>query len=333
MFTPKAKVGEAEFKNAFLVHDPCFDRGTPEQREAIRTADLEKGHVWLSFDPAETSVGCRMERRYKDRVVGMKTLRFSIYTHVFAYYKTLPDYAVLDEAICHKCGKQAKYTLEGNTWCGTHCGAKYKDREEIKKGRAADPRDKSRFHVMEPYHNIVRFLRGLDLREVRYVVVEQQMAINYRTTRMCQHLLSTLMAMLAESPFCPLIYEVNAKVKSKVYGVSLKRPELKRWTMRKAIWNAAHRGEAEFLRLFVQESSVQVLIDRCREKKLSEEELWLLVEPDRNMVVKAEKDKARKKTILCRSMHQLFDMSDATEQIESTILELGLPYFTADKNF
>lgn len=349
MFQPKAPVSEKEYKNEIMVHDPFYDSPlTSAQKEEKRMEGLEKGHVWLSFDPAETNVGFRQERRFPDKIIGEKTLRFSIYHDPFEFLpslstikgrregreeKKLPNYAFLDEALCLKCKKNAKWIFEKKYFCGTHSKVKdHKNRKEILRGRKKSElvNDESKWRYMFEYENIVEFLNHLDYEEVRYVVIERQMAINYRSTRMAQHLITSLFFLLRErGKYYPVIYEINPKIKSRVYGVRLPKPELKKWTLRKAIMNAVHLEEVGFLRLLVKDDWPEKLIKMNKEGKLTETVLWDLIEPERNIMVAKDRAKVkREECILTRSFDNLYDVCDAKEQIESLVIELKLPYQT-----
>jgi len=336
MFAKKAPVAEKEYKNEIMVHDPFFDHVLDrDQRKKIRESKLEDGHRWISFDPAETNVGFRQERRFKDKIVGEKSIRFSIYNHPFEFTtsKKLPNYRFLDEALCFTCGKNASWRSGDQFLCGTHGTAKkYPEREKILHGRKRSEflNDESKWKSMFEYENIVCFLEHLDLEEVRYVVIERQMAINYRSTRMVQHLITALFFLLrARNKVFAVIYEIDPKIKSRVYGVRLPKPELKKWTLRKAIYNAVCMEEVGFLDMVVQEGWSTKLIQMYKEGTLTESVLWDLVEPERNIAVSKDRAKMKRENcILTKAFDSLYDICDAKEQIESLVVELGLSYKT-----
>lgn len=348
MFAPKATQGEREFKNEIMVWDPYFDSKVgKEGKEKKRHSDLQRGHVWMSFDPAETNVGFRQERRFKGEVVGEKSIRFSIYNDIYEFLPStktkfffpdglpnvtkIPNYAFLDEALCDVCKRNASWvTVENVFYCGTHSTVKkHPNRQKVLHGRkkADYLNDDGKWKDMYEYANIVKFLETLDFSEVRYIVLERQMSINYRSTRVAQHLISTLFSILRankdKNPYFPIIYEIDPKIKSRVYGVRLPRKDLKKWTLRKAIYNAVSRGETSFLELVVK--NPEELMKLYESGELTEMRLWDLVEPERNTVVAKEKAKLKKdECILTRKGEDLYDICDAKEQIESLIIELGL---------
>ena len=349
MYQPKPTAHQKEYKNEIMVFDPFYDSPlTSAQKEEKRMSGLEKGHVWQSFDPAETNVGFRQERRFSNKIIGEKTLRFSIYHDPFEFQpslpnkgkgekgkgeKKLPNYGFLDEALCLKCKKNAKWVFENKYYCGTHSKVKdHPNRKEILHGRKKSEfiNDESKWKSMFEYENIVEFLNHLDYEEVRYVVIERQMAINYRSTRMAQHLITSLFFLLRErGKYYPVIYEINPKIKSRVYGVRLPKPELKKWTLRKAIMNAVHLEEVGFLSLLVKDDWPEKLIKMNKEGELTEIVLWDLIEPERNITVAKDRAKVkREECILTRSYDNLYDVCDAKEQIESLVIELNLPYQT-----
>lgn len=332
MFPVKPSAGEKEYKNDIMIWDPFFDNEITEaERELVRLSGIARGHVWMSFDPAETMIGFRQERRFKGIVKGERSQRFSIYTDIYEYYKKLPDYGFLDEVLCCKCKCKAKWLIESQEekkyYCGMHSKEKnHPTRKEILYGRNNIPDEKARFRDMFEYKNIYKFLESLDFSEVRFIIIERQMAINYHSMRVSQAIISFLFSLLRErkSKFFPIIYEINPKIKSRVYGVTLPKPELKKWTLRKAIYHAIIRYEIAFLALVVKDDWPEKLIELYNKGELTEGILWDLVEPERNYVVKKEKDKVKKEQcILAKANHDLFDICDVKEQIESLIIELG----------
>lgn len=352
MFAPKVREGEKEYKNEIMVWDPflySYLEKTSEEREAIRLSEPEKGHVWLSIDPAETNIGIRMEKRFSgSKIQGLRSNKVSIYNDIFEFRNTVPAYGLLDEAKCEhvilqndivkKCKNNAKWLIYNNDYengkngkkyfCGTHSKPKiHPHRKEIIHGRKAVAQTEGKFRKMREYENILLYFKSIDLSQVRFVVIETQLAVNYRSTRISQFIISALMQLLnnKDNTFFPIIYEINAKIKSRVYGVNLPKPELKKWAMRKAIYSALVNGEIEFLELLLKDDWPETLLKMYQKGELTEAILWDIIEPERNTVVTKEKAKIRKEQgVLSRSMKELFDICDAKEQIESLVIEIGL---------
>lgn len=367
MFQPKAKEGEKEYVNEIMIWDPFFNSEfSYQEREQIRTSEPENGHIWLSIDPAETNISLRMEQRFSNKPPkGIMSIKFSAYNHPLQFNTHIPNYGFLDDITCSKCHNKAKfYTYdtqptkvnkgrkdkvkqhnqeENDTtnndinenrakkyYCGTH-GKKIEPKKEILYGRKAGESKNNKFKNMNEYQHVIFLLNSLDLSEVRFAVLEQQMAINYRTTRLAQHIISTLMSILSQNKNYPIIYEISPKIKSRVYGVQLPKPELKKWTLRKAVFNAILNNEIDFLRLILKDNNPEKLIEMHRKNELTEGLLWDIIEPERNTVVQKEKNKIRKESgVLTRALTDLFDLCDSKEQIESLIIELGFHkmYFT-----
>lgn len=326
MFQPKVKEGEKEYVNEIMIWDPFFEHNLSfKEREKIRLSDPEKGHVWLSIDPAETNVALRLEKRFSQKKPeGIMSIKFSVYNHPLQFGTQIPAYGFLDEAICLVCKNKAKFIdIKSNYYCGIH-GRKIESKKEIVYGRKAICSDKDKFKTMDEYHHVTFLLNYLDLKQVRFAVIEQQMAINYRSSRLAQHITSTLISILAKNQNFPIIYEISPKIKSRVYGVQLPKPELKKWTLRKAVFNAIVNMEIPFLRLILKDDNPEKLIQMYRQNELSEGVLWDLIEPERNTVITKEKNKIRKENgVLTRGVKDLFDLCDSKEQIESLIIELG----------
>lgn len=335
MFQAKVKEGEKEYKNEIMIWDPFFDsEKISEEREKIRLSEPEKGHVWLSIDPAETNLGIRMEKRFsqtsdenRKNTEGILSVKVSIYNHIFEFHDKIPAYGFLDEALCShpKCKNNAKWKVNKAYFCGVHSKPKiHPQRQEIIYGRKAVAQTEGKIKYMKEYENILLFFKNIDLSEVRFVVIETQLAVNYRSTRISQFIISSLMQLLRSSQYFPIIYEINAKIKSRVYGVNLPKPELKKWALRKAIYNALVNEEKAFLELLLKEDWPEKLLKKYKEGSLSETILWDIIEPERNAVVTKEKNKIKKEQgVLTHPMKELFDICDSKEQIESLIIELG----------
>lgn len=71
---------------------------------------------------------------------------------------------------------------------------------------------------------------------IHMVLVEKQMAINYKMVRLSQHVITYFHCILKDSPLLPSIYEVDAKLKTQMLGApkGLTKPEVKKWAIAKA---------------------------------------------------------------------------------------------------
>lgn len=69
-----------------------------------------------------------------------------------------------------------------------------------------------------------------------FVIVERQLPLNYKSTRIMQHILSFCMIHLANAPLLPSIIEIDSKLKGKMLGVpkGCHDKELKKWSIMRA---------------------------------------------------------------------------------------------------
>lgn len=84
------------------------------------------------------------------------------------------------------------------------------------------------------YTNCIRELRKyLPVMELcQYILVESQLPVNYDMVRMSSHIISFLMISLENKGCKPMICEIDAYFKSRIFGAPPKmtKPELKKWT-------------------------------------------------------------------------------------------------------
>lgn len=72
-----------------------------------------------------------------------------------------------------------------------------------------------------------------ELKKCDYILVESQMHNNPQATRMCQHIISTLLTVVDDSK--TLVIEILPTVKSRSFGIKgIKGKELKKWAVEKA---------------------------------------------------------------------------------------------------
>ena len=73
-------------------------------------------------------------------------------------------------------------------------------------------------------------------RESHIIVIERQLHINYKAVRISQHIITFMMVKLFRVPSYPMIFEVDPKLKSKVFNAGrLDAREVKKWAVEKAI--------------------------------------------------------------------------------------------------
>jgi hypothetical protein len=65
----------------------------------------------------------------------------------------------------------------------------------------------------------------------QYILIESQLPINYDMVRMSSHIISFLMSSLEDNRCKPIICEVDAYFKSRIFNAppKMKKPELKKW--------------------------------------------------------------------------------------------------------
>ncbi len=85
------------------------------------------------------------------------------------------------------------------------------------------------------YNNLTNFLdQHLTLFHCCHlIIIERQMAINYKMVRVSQHVLSYFSIKLKNSPFLPIIMEIDSKIKSSQLSApkGMNRIHLKKWTV------------------------------------------------------------------------------------------------------
>lgn len=80
---------------------------------------------------------------------------------------------------------------------------------------------------------------------VHMVLIEKQMAINYKMVRLSQHVITYFHCVLANSPLLPSIHEVDPKLKTQMLGApkGLNKPEVKKWAIEHADEILTIRGD------------------------------------------------------------------------------------------
>lgn len=81
--------------------------------------------------------------------------------------------------------------------------------------------------------------------ECHYFLIERQMSVNYKATRIGQHTLSYFLINMTDAPLLPDIIEMHPKVKGNELGgaVGLSYDQLKQWSVGKAIDMLNVRGD------------------------------------------------------------------------------------------
>jgi hypothetical protein len=91
-------------------------------------------------------------------------------------------------------------------------------------------------NVCEVYQNVTDFLDGYTeiLKSSKLILIEKQLKVNYKATRIMQHTLTYFALLLKHNN--AKIYEVDPKLKGKILGVpkGIKNKELKKWASSKA---------------------------------------------------------------------------------------------------
>jgi len=108
------------------------------------------------------------------------------------------------------------------------------------------------------YDNVTKFLdkyRQLYF-DCHYIVVEQQLSVNYKTNRIAQHTLSYFMFTLRDAPLLPAIVEVSARLKTVLLGAPkhLNYNGRKQWCVAYAARLLARRGDTWSLAILNQAS-------------------------------------------------------------------------------
>lgn len=116
----------------------------------------------------------------------------------------------------------------------------------------------------DPKHFFVRMTEEIfnmkdEIEKCDFILVESQMHNNPRATRMCQHIISTLLGFLYDSK--TLIMEVEPTIKSRSFGVKgIRGKELKKWAIVKALEILTDRNDDKGVKM-VKESKKQD--DQC----------------------------------------------------------------------
>lgn len=101
----------------------------------------------------------------------------------------------------------------------------------------------------ETYENLTKFLD--QFREhyplCHFIVLERQMADNYKTTRIAQHTISYFSFLLRNMPLLPAVVEVDPKLKGKILRAprGITQTQLKAWAIEKAIELINKRKDGE----------------------------------------------------------------------------------------
>jgi len=92
--------------------------------------------------------------------------------------------------------------------------------------------------VSQLYGEIIKYIDKFKdiLPEVNIVVIEKQLAVNYQSVRISQHLISIFQVLLANSKYRPWILEINSKVKSNLFAPNgINDKQIKAWAIEKAL--------------------------------------------------------------------------------------------------
>ncbi len=83
------------------------------------------------------------------------------------------------------------------------------------------------------------------------VLIERQLAKNYKAVRISQHLISCLIMLMSTSVLNPLIYELDPKVKSRILapGIKMDARQVKKWAIERAYRLLKSRGDENHKRL------------------------------------------------------------------------------------
>lgn len=73
------------------------------------------------------------------------------------------------------------------------------------------------------------------LKSCHVLIIEKQLAINYVTTRISQHTITYFMMIMRDLYHLPIIFEIDPKMKGKIFGYTKALGDLKLWSINKAI--------------------------------------------------------------------------------------------------
>jgi len=82
-----------------------------------------------------------------------------------------------------------------------------------------------------------------------YCIIERQMAVNYQSTRISQHIITYFLMLYSQSPVMPIVLEIDSKAKYSMLDAPgiLNDKALKKWGQDKAKELLAQRGEHELI--------------------------------------------------------------------------------------
>lgn len=115
------------------------------------------------------------------------------------------------------------------------------------------------------YTNCIRILRQfVPIMELcQYIIIESQLPINYDMVRMSTHIISFLMMSLENKGCKPMICEVDAYFKSRIFKAPPKmtKPELKKWCAEYAMKLLQEQGDTETYNVIAKASKKDDLAD------------------------------------------------------------------------
>ena len=188
----------------------------------------------VSIDPSTKNLGFRIEKRYKDgRIIPLAFERISF----------------IQTAKSKRAEKRAKNKeKEGAESAAPKEG----------KGRKEDPNKVEITATL--YRDITQFLsRYRDLYfQSHIIIMERQLASNYKAVRVSQHVLSYFSILLADAPLLPLLIEVDSKLKSRQLGCprGLNEYGTKQWLIRKALELCQIRNDLWSYHIILQEKKM-----------------------------------------------------------------------------
>lgn len=100
----------------------------------------------------------------------------------------------------------------------------------------------------------------------RIVGIERQMAINYKSTRIFQHILTYFLIMVSTFHYPSMIMEISPKLKSRILGApkGLVKTELKKWDIQKALQILEWRND---------QAAIQIIKDHKGKSKTKADDL------------------------------------------------------------
>ena len=130
----------------------------------------------------------------------------------------------------------------GRINCGIYVGNYYKDEDKYWSKYLARLNFVTSEEDKAHYVESVKVLDKLEedysyFSQSHYIVIESQMAISYENTRMGQHLISYFITKFRNKGNCPLVVEINSKIKTKLLGCpdKLSKYQYKKWCREKAL--------------------------------------------------------------------------------------------------